>query len=251
MSITAQLAAVATVSQLRTAVKLEPRPDPDPRPDPEPSITKGSDERFSWWRIRLAHAEAAKVEAALGCHREALIAEWRHAHDNDTGDASERPPMPGNLEAFMRLIDAGWDADVAARPHGQRTTVVVHVDVEQKVHAALHLGPLLTTSERQFLTCDATCEVWFERHGQVIGAGRDTRQINRRLRRALEHRDRRRVVPAGLRRDPRSACASSGALGERRANRVGQPGPAVSVPSPTASPGWDHPHRTRPPARRH
>jgi hypothetical protein len=30
----AQLAQVATVNQLRTAVKLEPRPDPDPRPDP-------------------------------------------------------------------------------------------------------------------------------------------------------------------------------------------------------------------------
>jgi len=37
--------------------------------------------------------------------------------------------------------------------------------------------------------------VWFERHGQVIGAGRETRQISRRLRRALEHRDRCCVVP--------------------------------------------------------
>src|SRR5262249_43008643 len=33
----AQLASVATVNQLRTAVKLEPRPEPDPRPDPQPS----------------------------------------------------------------------------------------------------------------------------------------------------------------------------------------------------------------------
>jgi hypothetical protein len=65
--------------------------------------------------------------------------------------------------------------------------VVVHVDVEQHA-AALHLGPLLTQAERQYLTCDATCEVWFERNGQVIGAGRATRLINRRLRRALEHR---------------------------------------------------------------
>jgi len=31
----AQLAASATVSQLRTAVKLEPRPEPDPAPEPE------------------------------------------------------------------------------------------------------------------------------------------------------------------------------------------------------------------------
>src|SRR3982750_1109557 len=36
----AQLAAVATVNQLRTAVKLEPRPKPEPGPPPRPSITK-------------------------------------------------------------------------------------------------------------------------------------------------------------------------------------------------------------------
>src|SRR6185295_18486468 len=40
----AELAAVATVSQLRTALKLEPRPEPEsepvPRPEPQRSITK-------------------------------------------------------------------------------------------------------------------------------------------------------------------------------------------------------------------
>ncbi|MBB2989297.1 hypothetical protein FHR72_000754, partial [Mycolicibacterium iranicum] len=35
----------------------------------------------------------------------------------------------------------------------------------------------------------------FERHGQPIGSGRETRTISRRLRRALEHRDRCCVVP--------------------------------------------------------
>ncbi|WP_156765393.1 DUF222 domain-containing protein, partial [Mycobacterium sp. 1245852.3] len=41
----AELAAVATVNQLRTAIKLEPRPDPEPRPEwrgPLASITKTS-----------------------------------------------------------------------------------------------------------------------------------------------------------------------------------------------------------------
>jgi hypothetical protein len=94
----------------------------------------------------------------------------------------------------MSLVQAGWDADATRRPHGQRTTVVVHVDVDKRL-AALHLGPLLSDDERRYLTCDATCEVWFERHGQPIGAGRETRTINRRLRRALEHRDRCCVVP--------------------------------------------------------
>jgi hypothetical protein len=45
------------------------------------------------------------------------------------------------------------------------------------------------------LTCDATGEVWFERGGEVIGSGRSTRTISRRLRRALEHRDRSCAVP--------------------------------------------------------
>jgi len=183
----AELARCATVNQLRTAVKLEPRPEPDPRPEPQSSITQTSDEEFTCWRIKLPHLDAAKFDAALASHRDALIAEWKLDRE-DRGRASDNaPPLPGTVEAFMRLVEAGWDAEVARRPHGHHTTVVVHVDVEQRA-AALHLGPLLSEAERRYLTCDATCEVWFERYGEVIGAGRATRQINRRLRRALEHR---------------------------------------------------------------
>ena len=93
----AELAAVATVSQLRTAVKLEPRPQPEPEPQSEPepapepraSITKTTDEAFSCYRIKLGHTDAAKFDAALQSHRDALIAERKHDHDNgdhDNGD---------------------------------------------------------------------------------------------------------------------------------------------------------------------
>ncbi len=188
----AELARVATVNQLRTAVSLEPRPEPDSGPHPQPSITasitKTSSEEFSCWRITLGHLDAAKFDAALASHRDALIAEWKLDHGTGGRASDIAPPLPGTLEAFMRLVEAGWDTEAARRPHGHHTTVVVHVDVAQRA-AALHLGPLLTEAERQYLTCDATCEVWFERGGEVIGAGRATRQINRRLRRALEHRD--------------------------------------------------------------
>jgi hypothetical protein len=190
----AQLAACASVNQLRTAVKLEPRPDPEPRPEPERSITKTSNEQGSCYRIKLDHHDAAKFDAALASHLDALIAQRKHDQGNGEGASDQRPPLPGTAEAFMRLVEAGWDAEVARRPHGQHTTVVVHVNIEQRA-AALHLGPLLTDAERRYLTCDATCEVWFERHGEVIGAGRTTRLINRRLRRALEHRDRMCAVP--------------------------------------------------------
>jgi Domain of unknown function (DUF222)/HNH endonuclease len=185
----AQLASVATVNQLRTAVKLEPRPKPDPRPQPERSFAKTSTEQGACYRITLPHLDAAKFDAALASHRDALFAEWKHDHDNTEGDAAsdQAPPLPSTDDAFMRLVEAGWDAEAARRPHGAHTTVVAHVDVKDKA-AALHLGPLLTDAERQYLTCDATCEVWFERDGQPIGAGRATRVISRRLRRALEHR---------------------------------------------------------------
>ncbi|ORB73106.1 HNH endonuclease signature motif containing protein [Mycobacterium scrofulaceum] len=189
-----QLAQVATVNQLRTAVKLEPRPDPEPRCEPERSITKTTNERGSCYRISLPQDEAATFDAALASHRDALIAEWKRDHDDGDPGSEQRPPLPGTLEAFLRLVEAGWDAEAARRPHGQHTTVVVHVDVEQRA-AALHLGPLLTDAQRRYLTCDATCEVWFERDGQPVGAGRVTRVINRRLRRALEHRQSTCAVP--------------------------------------------------------
>jgi len=194
----AQLAAVATVNQLRTAIKLEPRPDPEPRPKARPelerSITTTTTEQGSCYRITLDHHDAAKFDAALASHRDALIAEWKHDHGEGEGGLDQRSPFPGTVEAFMRLVEAGWDAEATRRPHGQHTTVVVHLDVEQRA-AALHLGPLLTDAERQYLTCDAICEVWFERDGEVIGAGRATRVISRRLRRALEHRHRTCAVP--------------------------------------------------------
>ncbi len=191
----AQLAAVATVNQLRTAVRLEPRPEADsgPAPPPPRTITKTSGEQSSSWRITLGHDEAATFDAALQSHLDALITEWKHDHGSEA-ESDQRRPMPDTADAFMRLVESGWDAEAARRPHGQRTTVVVHVDVQQRI-AALHLGPLLTDAERQYLTCDATCEVWFERDGQVIGTGRATRTVSRRLRRALEHRHRTCAVP--------------------------------------------------------
>jgi len=190
----AQLAGVATVTQLRTAVKLQPRPEPEPRPDPRPAITKTSHTELDIWRIALPHTESAMLDAALQSHLDALIAQWNRDRDSNNTTPDNTAPMPTQIDAFLSLVETGWDTEVQRRPHAQRTTVVVHLDVEQHI-GALHLGPLLPESERQYLTCDATCEVWFERAGEVIGCGRSTRTINRRLRRALEHRHRTCAVP--------------------------------------------------------
>ncbi|BBZ35346.1 HNH endonuclease signature motif containing protein [Mycolicibacterium confluentis] len=183
----------ASVSQLKKAIKLEPRPDRAPKPEPQASVSKSVGEDTVTWRITLPAIESAKFEAGLQSHHEALIGEWKRDHDadeSDTGhnrDELRRPPFPTLPNAFMRLVEAGWDVEAAARPQGHRTTVVMHVDAKEKL-ANLHLGPALSAADRRYLTCDATCEVWFERDGQVIGSGRTTRTISRRLRRALEHR---------------------------------------------------------------
>ena len=81
----------------------------------------------------------------------------------------------------MSLVESGWDADAARRPHGQRTTVVVHLDVKDQHRAiCIWVRCSLTPSANTFPAMPP-CEVWFHRDGQVIGAGRTTRTINRRL----------------------------------------------------------------------
>lgn len=199
----AEMASVATVNQLRFAIKLEPHPDLE-RPAPKRGISKTVGEQFSTYRITLPTLEAAKLDAALQSHRDALINEHLATHGPDAvGDAYERPtdgdwetrmPFPTQTDAFMRLVEHAWDTEVARRPHDQHTTVIVHLDVD-KPAAWPHLGPVLSEADRRLMLCDTGCEVWLERHGQLIGSGRSTRVISRRLRRALEHRDRTCRVP--------------------------------------------------------
>ncbi|TLH50726.1 hypothetical protein C1S81_20120, partial [Mycolicibacterium neoaurum] len=152
----AELATTATVTQLRTAVKQEPRPQPEPRSSSVRSFSRHEQDGCTTYRIRLPKLEAAKFDAALGAHKEGLVADWRRDHDNpDSRDGVEVPPFPDSVDALMSVVESGWDAEAAARPHGARTTVVVHYDVE-KGSAALHLGPVLSEWERQFLLCDAS-----------------------------------------------------------------------------------------------
>ncbi|KUH96577.1 hypothetical protein AU188_18650, partial [Mycobacterium sp. IS-3022] len=172
----AKLASVATVNQLRTAVRLEPRPKPDPKPEPQRSITKISGAEFTTYRITVPNIEAAKVDAALQSHRAALISEHTDAYGPDTpGEEPERraqresqclAPLPTLTDAFVRMVESAWDAEVARRPHGQHTSVIVHLDVDKRA-GWLHLGSLLTDADRQYLLCDASCEVWLERRGQL------------------------------------------------------------------------------------
>jgi len=257
---------VSTVSQLRTAIKLEPRPDPTPAPEPRRGISKttgGPGGEYTTWKITLPKLDAARLQAALDSHREALIAEWTRARDTHAGQdpyggadpltgrmTDLSVPMPTTADAFMNLVDAGADLDAARRPHGARSTVIAHLDLDTR-HAGLHLGPLLSVEERRFLLCDVTCEVWFQRRGQVVGAGRATPHREPAV--ASRSRAPRPRHPRGprLRCHPRSACSSPAAWGGRRPHRTVEPGVGVSVSPPDASPRRDHHHRARRAPRGH
>jgi aryl carrier-like protein len=196
----AELAQRATVSQLQRALRAErTRTNPD---EPAPASPPSPPERqvSVWWddddawnaHVRLPKVDGAAADAALRSHLDALVNEWKRAQKEREGRRSQDetvPPFPTLADAFLRLLEHGWDADVTARPHAHRTTVVLHVDIESKA-AELHLGPALTDAERRYLSCDAKIETWFERDGVPIGAARTSRDLPRRLRRALEHRAR-------------------------------------------------------------
>src|SRR3954470_9217403 len=85
----AQLASVATVTQLRFAIKLEPRPTPDRKPEPERSVRKTVGETHTTYRITLPKLEAAKFDAALDSHRDALVAGWKRDHAGDPDIATD------------------------------------------------------------------------------------------------------------------------------------------------------------------
>jgi len=192
----ADLAPTLTVSQLQRALRAAPKP-----PDAEPPVPAPERQVSTWWddddcwnaRVRLPKVDGTAADAALRCHLDALVNEWKAADGATDRDRQSNgvsvPPFPTLADAFIRLLEHGWDADATARPHGHRTTVVMHVDLESKV-ADLHLGPALTEAERRYLSCDARYEVWFERDGTPLGVARTTREIPRRLRRALERRAR-------------------------------------------------------------
>ena len=195
----AELARNASVNQLRTAVKLEPRPDPD-RPGTAALDHQNHRRPVDLLadQTRRARRRHVRRRAAVPPRRVDRRLETRPRHPARRRRGARHPVR-------RRRCPPPWTrSPVWSRPAGTPTSPPARTgsappswctSTSTARIAALHLGPLLADDDRRYLTCDATCEVWFERHGQVIGAGRETRLINRRLRRALEHRDRCCVVP--------------------------------------------------------
>lgn len=140
------------------------------------------EEGFGHVRARLSPDQHLVVRTAV----EAAVAAQPADVSAETLEQRRADALVAICEAYLANQQPG------ARPAPERQQVVVHVDaaVVAGERAAEVEGTALVlhpdTARR--LGCDATVLAMFERDGQTIGAGRTTRTIPRRLRRALHRR---------------------------------------------------------------
>lgn len=162
-------------------------------------------------RGRLPAEDGALLLTAL---QHALTVVGAVAVDGDSAEAQEAP-RARNADALVRLADAALAVGGAERTGGDRTQVVVHVDVatlsadeeaiappdaadvlatEVASRAAprqcrVANGPALAAETARRLCCDAGIVTVAERAGETLSVGRKTRSIPPALRRALRRRD--------------------------------------------------------------
>lgn len=228
-----ELAENATVTQIVTATRRydfdyarqlaggdpdDPGSEPPPEPpEPERDVTFGSDDQGGWRaHVRLPADEGAEVEAALVKIRDDLHTAARRAAQ---GAAAAQDESTEGTDAQLGVAATTWaDALVAmaraalarhgTAPFSADPAIVVHLETPTAASAgitggddrpgwmgSLHLGPPLPDALRRYLTCDGTVGVQWETDGIPVGHSRQQRIVPRRIRRAIEHRDRHCRVP--------------------------------------------------------
>ena len=186
---------------------------PKPRPEPESADDDGKEKRerepvdvlrFGWndqgrftGGFDLGAESGSILERALRAARSRVFKERSGVDADDEGtddDATGGLALISWAEAFARLAHAGLaglDPDTAAghRP-GDRYQVLLHVDLDRLSGSRLHLGPTLTTAQRQLLTCDVDVRTVLWEAGRPVGLGRRRRTADGPLRALIEDRDR-------------------------------------------------------------
>ncbi len=132
-------------------------------------------------QARLPAEDGALVLAALQAAR---------------GSAEPTPaPRATNADALVRMAETTLGESAATSNGGERTHLVVHVDVATLSHddpdGACHVehGPALHPETARRLACDARLTRMVEADGKPLSVGRRTRTIPPALRRALQSRD--------------------------------------------------------------
>jgi hypothetical protein len=189
----ARVAQSCTVKQLREALPhyRDPRPA-DPKPDdPEgrADICSYTDERGYHLRYDDPDvAVGAVIDQALKAMREDLRRKARAEAAATGGD----PQPVYAADAMVALAEVALLAGEAARPGTDRYLVHAHLEAgPHGLQLMTHLGIPIPDGERRHILCDAKLRgLVHDEHGIPIGTGRTTRTISRRMRRAVELRDR-------------------------------------------------------------
>ena len=228
----------------RSSSEPRPEPDPDLRPEPEASISKSSDEHGSAATgSRCPALEAAKFDAALASHRDALFAEWKRDH----GDDAAQPPISGRRcrQRVRRFcvwsMPGGTLRRRAARTGSTPRWWCIWMSRNASPRCIwVRCCPIPTAD-----TCSVMPRVRCGSNATARSSvGPATRTISRRLRRALEHRH------------PTCAVPGCGATRGLHAHHIrhwedgGRPSCGNLVllcplSSSVASSRWHHHHRTR------
>jgi len=166
---------------------------PEPVTLPPDVITGGwdGDGRYRG-RFDLGPELGALWERSMKAARDTLFHD-RTGVDAEDDDRTQEPSQFTTRDVFGRLLHAGLDGldpNVArgARP-GDRTQVVIHLTADDPDGAHIHLGPLLPTSVRKQLTCDADLRAVLDVRGIPIETWRRRRVVNSVLRMLIEDRD--------------------------------------------------------------
>lgn len=184
-----RVASCMTVKQLRVVLPAY-GPDDDAEEDrPAPSVSSGYDRNGYHLNARnLPEAAGAVVDQALKAMFEDLKRQARDAAPEGTA-----PEPVTRVDALVAMAEAALASGQAQRPGTER--YLVHLHLEQGAHGIqlmTHLGIPVPDGQRRHLLCDARIRTTFHdaATGAPLNAGRATRDISRRLRRAIEHRDR-------------------------------------------------------------
>ncbi|MCU1369908.1 MAG: hypothetical protein JWO77_1102 [Ilumatobacteraceae bacterium] len=184
-----EFAKIATVSQLRKALPrygFEKPGRDDGRVTERREVSTGTDELGWWFGGRLPEDEGAEFDHAIRAKQDDLYRQRRA----EAPEGSTVPPV-SRADALVAMARDSLSAGQTARPGSDRYLVHVHLEAgpDGAMQLMTHLGLPLPDHQRRQILCDAALRGLVHQGLAPIGAGRTTRTINRRLRRAIEHRD--------------------------------------------------------------
>ncbi len=168
-------------------------PEPEPERYLQLGVDAGAGMGYGRWALPIDEHQA--VVTALLAGRDAEFKDRNDlppGHELTGGQGSSVSWADALVRVASEAADA-LDATFVRTGHrGERHQIVLHhqVDTDGEVGLGrLHLGPFIDRDTARYLACDAQVLVVAWQDGKLLGITPSERTPNRRLRRALEHRD--------------------------------------------------------------